>query len=67
MLSQSDRPTQFGYFSHLDLSYQQWSHQLTEISMWQILHGFLKCFSPECSVFYSTEGDSSRHKMDLVA
>jgi hypothetical protein len=23
MLSQSDRPTQFGYFSHLDLSYQQ--------------------------------------------
>jgi hypothetical protein len=31
--------------------YQQWGYQLTEISMtWQILHGFLYGFSPECSV-----------------
>jgi hypothetical protein len=43
MFSQSDYPTHFGHFSHLDLPYQQWVYQLTEMTsmMWQKLHGFL--------------------------
>jgi hypothetical protein len=30
MLNQSDQPTQFGHFFHLDPPYQEWSYQLRE-------------------------------------
>jgi hypothetical protein len=65
MLNRSDRPTQFGHFSHMDPPYQQWGYQLTEMPsmMWPILHGFLLRFYSRMFIPYSTNGVSVKHKM----
>jgi hypothetical protein len=63
MLNQSDQPTQFGHFSHMDPPYQQQGYQLRDqyhvtASSWVSIRFQSWVFS-----FYSTDGARGRHKM----